>query len=178
MFESKKSIDECYINKWTFECPNICLCPSIYITMLYLSIGLNRNWAILYNVKIGNLKRKNRDYKKVSKQDEDTGNLQILLHLGSLFWLHGIAFAIILFASFIPDILNSSSQNRDLKCNRICKLPVSSSYLATFYDSYSSFFNYQLFNVMVLGFSASGITAAAHTGFQSQLTQLFHSITF
>jgi len=25
--------------------------------------------------KIGNLKKKNRDHKKVSKQDEDTGNL-------------------------------------------------------------------------------------------------------
>jgi len=38
----------------------------------------------LDNVKIGNLKRKNRD-KKVPKQDEDAGNLQILLHLKSLF---------------------------------------------------------------------------------------------
>ena len=37
------------------------------------------------NVKIGNLKRKNRDHKKVPKQDEDAGNLQILLHLRSLF---------------------------------------------------------------------------------------------
>jgi len=32
-------------------------------------------------VKIGNLMRKNRDHKKVPKQDEDAGNLQILLHL-------------------------------------------------------------------------------------------------
>jgi len=39
----------------------------------------------LNNVKIGNLKRKNRDHKKVHKQDEDTANLQILLHLRSLF---------------------------------------------------------------------------------------------
>jgi len=39
----------------------------------------------LDNVKIGNLKKKNRDNKKVPKQDEDTGNLQILLHLRSLF---------------------------------------------------------------------------------------------
>jgi len=31
------------------------------------------------NVKIGNLKRKNKDHKKVPKQDEDAGNLQILL---------------------------------------------------------------------------------------------------
>jgi len=44
---------------------------------------------LLDNVKIGNLTRKNRDYKKVSKQDEDAGNLQILLHLRSLFRLHG-----------------------------------------------------------------------------------------
>jgi len=41
----------------------------------------------LHNVKIGYLKRKNRDYKKVSKQDEDADNLQILLHLRSLFYL-------------------------------------------------------------------------------------------
>jgi len=33
---------------------------------------------ILDNVKIGNLKGKNRDHKKVPKQDKDTGNLQIL----------------------------------------------------------------------------------------------------
>jgi len=39
----------------------------------------------LDNVKIGNLKKKNRDHKKVPKQDEDAGNLQILLHLRSLF---------------------------------------------------------------------------------------------
>jgi len=39
---------------------------------------------LLDNVKIGNLERKNRDH-KVPKQDEDTGNLQILLHLRSLF---------------------------------------------------------------------------------------------
>jgi len=31
------------------------------------------------------------------------------------------------------------SQNRDLKCNRIYKLPASSSGLGTFYDPYSSF---------------------------------------
>jgi len=36
-------------------------------------------------VKIGNLKMKNRDHKKILKQDEDTGCLQILLHLRSLF---------------------------------------------------------------------------------------------
>jgi len=39
----------------------------------------------LDKVKIGNLKRKNRNHKKVPKQDEDTGNLQIPLHLRSLF---------------------------------------------------------------------------------------------
>jgi len=37
------------------------------------------------DVKICNLKKKNRDHKKVPKQDEDVGNLQILLHLRSLF---------------------------------------------------------------------------------------------
>jgi len=31
------------------------------------------------------------------------------------------------------------SRNKDLKCNRIYKLPVSSSCLGTFYDPYSSF---------------------------------------
>jgi len=31
------------------------------------------------------------------------------------------------------------SQNRDLKCNKIYKLPASSSCLGTFYDPYSSF---------------------------------------
>jgi len=39
----------------------------------------------LDNVKISNLKRKNKDHKKVPKQDEDAGNLQSLLHLRSLF---------------------------------------------------------------------------------------------
>jgi len=38
----------------------------------------------LDNVKIGNLKKKNRD-QKVPKQDEDAGNMQILLHLRSYF---------------------------------------------------------------------------------------------
>jgi len=31
------------------------------------------------------------------------------------------------------------SRNRDIKCNRICKLPLSSSFLDTFYDPYSFF---------------------------------------
>jgi len=52
---------------------------------------LVHNWTKklkkLDNVKIGNLKRKNKHHKKVLKQDEDAGNLQILLHLRSLFWL-------------------------------------------------------------------------------------------
>jgi len=72
----------------------------------------------------------------VPKQDEDAGNLQILLHLRSLFQLHGIPIAIIPFAMYISShyllLLNSSSQNRDLKCNRICKLLASSSCLGTF----------------------------------------------
>jgi len=42
------------------------------------------------------MKKKNRDYEKVPKQDEDASNLQILLHLRSLFRLHGIAFAMYL----------------------------------------------------------------------------------
>jgi len=49
------------------------------------------------------LKQKNRDPKEVPKQDEDTGNLQILLHLRFLFRRHGIAFAIIPFAIFKLD---------------------------------------------------------------------------
>jgi len=48
------------------------------------SIIFSTYWTKLDNTKIGNLKRKNRDH----KQDEDAGNLQILLHLRSLFWLH------------------------------------------------------------------------------------------
>jgi len=35
------------------------------------------------------------------KQDEDNGNLQILLHLKSLFQLHVIAFVIIPFAMYL-----------------------------------------------------------------------------
>jgi len=35
---------------------------------------------LLDNVKIGNLKKKNKDHKKVLKQDEDAGNLQILFN--------------------------------------------------------------------------------------------------
>ena len=44
----------------------------------------------------------------------------------------------------------SSSQNRDLICNRICKLPASSSCLGSFYDPYSSFLNYQFLHYLVL----------------------------
>jgi len=42
-----------------------------------VSINGHKNLKKLDNVKIDNLRRKNRDHKKVSKQDEDTGNLQI-----------------------------------------------------------------------------------------------------
>jgi len=52
-----------------------------------VSITGHKKLKKLDNVKIGNLKRKNRDHKKVPKKDEGTGNLQILLHLRSLFWL-------------------------------------------------------------------------------------------
>jgi len=48
------------------------------------SITGHKKLKKLDNVKIGNLKRKNRDDKKVLKQDEDAGNLQVLLHLRSL----------------------------------------------------------------------------------------------
>jgi len=37
----------------------------------------------------------------------------------------------------------------DLKCNKICKLPASSSCLGTFYDPYS-FLNYQFLCYLVL----------------------------
>jgi len=49
------------------------------------SITGHKKLKKLYNVKIGNLKRKNRDHKKVHRQDEDAGSLQILLHLRSIF---------------------------------------------------------------------------------------------
>jgi len=58
----------------------------------------------LDNVKFCNLKKKNRDHKKLPKQDKDNGNLQILLHLRSLFQLHGIAFAIVPFATYLHTI--------------------------------------------------------------------------
>jgi len=53
-------------------------------------IAISPYWTLkklkkLDNVKIGNLKKKNRDHKIIPKQDEDAGNLQILLHLRSLF---------------------------------------------------------------------------------------------
>jgi len=64
----------------------------------------------LDNVKIGNLK-KSRDHKNVPRQD--TGNLQILLHLRSLFWL--MLFKINLVWS---SVANANMQsNRNLKCN-------------------------------------------------------------
>jgi len=50
---------------------------------------------MLDNIKIGNLKKKNRHHKKAPKQDEDADKFQILLHLRPLFQLHGIAFVII-----------------------------------------------------------------------------------
>jgi len=40
-----------------------------------MSIHTHTYTYILDNVKIGNLKRKNRDHKEVPKQNEDTGNL-------------------------------------------------------------------------------------------------------
>ena len=49
------------------------------------SITGHKKLKKLDKVKIGNLKKKNREHKKVPKQDEVAGNLQILLHLRSLF---------------------------------------------------------------------------------------------
>jgi len=46
-------------------------------------IPINNKWP---RVKIGNLKKKNKDHKKALKQDEDAGSLQILLHLRSLYF--------------------------------------------------------------------------------------------
>jgi len=48
------------------------------------------NRSILDNIKIGNLKRRVGIIKNIPKQDEDTGSLQILLHLRSLFRLQVI----------------------------------------------------------------------------------------
>jgi len=39
----------------------------------------------------------------------------------------------------LPGFLNNNSQNRDLKCNGICKLPVFSSCLGTFYGCFVNF---------------------------------------
>jgi len=50
-----------------------------------MSITEHKKLKKLDKYKFGNLKRKNRDHKKIPKQDEDIGNLQILLHLRSLF---------------------------------------------------------------------------------------------
>jgi len=58
----------------------------------------------LDNVKIGNLKKRYRDHKKEPKQNEDAGNLQILLHLRSLFQIHHIVFAIMPFAEYLHTI--------------------------------------------------------------------------
>jgi len=68
------------------------------------------------------------------------------------------------------------SQNKDLKCNRIGKLPAPLSCLGTFYDPYSffklpiftlsSFFSFFMSSyghiVMILGFCVGGSTVAAH----------------
>jgi len=47
------------------------------------------------------------------------------------------------------------SQNRDLKCNRIFKLPVFSSCLGTFYGPYSSFLQFQFLHYLVLLYKGS-----------------------
>jgi len=50
-----------------------------------VSITGHKKLKKLDNVKIGNLKGRTGIIKKVPKQDEDIGNLQILLHSRSLF---------------------------------------------------------------------------------------------
>jgi len=66
---------------------NSCCTTTYTTTQNYYneSITGHKKLKKLDNVKIGNLKKKNGDHKKVLKQDEDAGNLQILLHLRSLF---------------------------------------------------------------------------------------------
>jgi len=54
----------------------VCVSPSLWGIEEKGQSQADNWWLTLY----GNLKRKNRDHKKVSKQDEDTGNLKILLH--------------------------------------------------------------------------------------------------
>jgi len=74
------------------ECLHILLLRERHGLLTLVKYRVLKSFYMLYildNVKIGNLKRKNRDHKKVPKQDEDVGNLQILLHLRSLFRLHG-----------------------------------------------------------------------------------------
>ena len=65
-------------------------------------------------VKIGNLKQKNRDHKKVLKQDEGAGDLQILLHLISPFDCCCLTEINLMWSS----VANATicSRNMDLKC--------------------------------------------------------------
>jgi len=86
MFQVSSGTRICASPEWTL---NSC-CATTYTKSQNLyneSITGHKKLKKLDNVKIGNLKRKYRDCKKVLKQDEDAGNLQILLHLRSLFWL-------------------------------------------------------------------------------------------
>jgi len=94
---------QCWLkNYWTKKLLQVGLEPadlkpmspvSSYCAITYTKTWSHHNVSItghkklkkLDNVKIGSLKRKNRDHKKVPKQDKGTANLQTLLHLRSLF---------------------------------------------------------------------------------------------
>ena len=48
MFDSKKSTDECYKNKQTFERCNICSCPIPYTCIWYMYVcayGINQAYG-------------------------------------------------------------------------------------------------------------------------------------
>jgi len=59
--------------------------PTMY-TLTWISRNTDLKYSKFYSLLLlDNLKKKNGDHKKVPKQGEDAGNLQILLHLRSLF---------------------------------------------------------------------------------------------
>jgi len=52
MFGSKNSTNECYINEWTFESSNTCLCSTLYTvrhSLCYLLLILYMYLRIIYN---------------------------------------------------------------------------------------------------------------------------------
>ena len=52
MFGSKNSTDECYKNKRTFECCNICSCPSTYMCIVQVSFVLCTINSVLRTITI------------------------------------------------------------------------------------------------------------------------------